>query len=81
MSDTYEMRTSSYCSFVFVRAAHHMPESWRIAQRELAHLEAYSAGWIDCELREWEDRANAEDCWRDWWKTGRGWIEPELDDE
>ena len=34
----------------------------------------------DCEPREWAERANREDCWRDWWKTGSEWIKPEGDE-
>jgi hypothetical protein len=49
-----------------------------MASVDLRQWHAYSVEG-DCEPREHEDRANAEDCWRDWWKTGRAWIQPEAD--
>jgi hypothetical protein len=71
----YEFRTVSYMH-LRCQAPHRIisPE-WDRAMRELAHLEAYADFGIGCDLPEWEDRANAEDCWREWWKAD--WVRPE----
>ncbi len=40
--------------------------------RAIRHTESYDDLGIGCEMRDWEDRANKEDCWRDWWKAD--WV-------
>jgi hypothetical protein len=75
----YEFRPVSYMSFA-CRTPYRLdigPE-WDAIRRAVAHRMAYEVEG-DCEPQEHEDRANREDCWRDWWKTGRDWIQPEAD--
>lgn len=70
MSDAYELRPAAYLAI--------LPSSVYCHGRvDLRQWHAYSTE-LDGEPQEHEDRANADDCWRDWWETGRAWIEPEL---
>lgn len=64
----YEFRPVSYMSFACRMPAVHVIPEWDALQREIEQLFAYGT-WTDCEMLDWEDRANAEDCWCDWWKA------------
>jgi hypothetical protein len=68
VSDTYEYRAAA---FPFLSA----PGVYCHGRVDLRQWHAYSTE-LDGELREHEDRANREDCWRDWWRAS--WIRPEL---
>ena len=46
MSD-YEFRLTSYRTLRFGAPAYHVVPALELALKELAHLEAYSPGWID----------------------------------
>ena len=69
MTDEYELRVVSYMSIVTGPPLRHFVFS------------TDPGYWCetDTELMDQDDRANLEDCWRDWWKTGRSWIKPEPD--
>jgi hypothetical protein len=68
--DFYEFRPTCFLSFVAMPIALH-------GSVDISQWNAYSIE-SDCELREWQDRANKEDCWRDWWDAD--WIEPEEEE-
>ncbi len=72
MSDWFEVQVAAYLGVRFTHPAWH-------GSVDLGQWNAYSSE-LDGDLREWDERANKQDCWRDWWKTGRDWIEPETDE-
>lgn len=74
--EDYEFRPVSFMSFRAPPIRLDVGPEWEALRAALARLEAYADFGIGCEMRDWEDRANKEDCWRDWWKTGKSWIRP-----
>jgi hypothetical protein len=70
MSDVYELRCAAYLHVKFTHPAWH-------GSIDLRQWNAYSCE-TDGDTREWQDRANKEDCWRDWWDAD--WIDPEEDE-
>lgn len=77
--DSYEFRTVSFMSFRAPPFRLDLGPEWEELKRALAHAEAYADFGIGCEMPEWEDRANREDCWREWWRAD--WIQPERGEE
>lgn len=76
-SDDYEFRPVTFLHFS-CRTPFRLdigPE-WDAVRRAACHRMAYEVE-SDCELQAHEDRANREDCWRDWWRAD--WIAPELE--
>jgi hypothetical protein len=74
MSEPYEIRFDAYPNLKIGRPAYHVIRGLNEA---IAQWDAYAAD-SDCQTFDWQDRANKEDCWRDWWDAD--WIEPEADE-
>ncbi len=65
ISDEYEIRVAAYYGLVC-----NMP--FKIGS---CSIEPGYDCETDCELREWDERANEDRSWVDWWEAD--WIEPE----
>jgi hypothetical protein len=67
MSESYEIRPVSYMTIMRMPVARH------------GSFSTDPGYWCETDTPiDWEDRANKEDCWRDWWDAD--WIEPEEDE-
>lgn len=75
-ADTYEFRAVAYlhlrCTTPARISSGLTADEIGEMLRALRHVESYADFGIGCEMPAWEDRANREDCYCDWWKAD--WV-------
>lgn len=66
--ESYEFRPSSYLALRCTAPVRiDLGAEFDALRRKLAHMASYADSGIGCEMRDWEDRANADHGHPDWW--------------